>query len=203
MSAETGLRVVLCWHMHQPQYCDLVSGTYQLPWTYLHTIKDYVDMAAHLEEIPEARAVVNFAPILLDQIDDYARQTREYLCCAGAIRDPLLSALANPVLPEWPEHREALIEACLRANEHRLIDRFPPYRRLADMAAWLKEHCAAQMYLSNQFLADLLVWYHLAWIGETGRRSGKHRRARPRPALALLWPGIILDEVPCLGEPTR
>ncbi|MDE2088529.1 MAG: glycoside hydrolase, partial [Gammaproteobacteria bacterium] len=74
MSDKPRLKVVLCWHMHQPQYRDPVSGLYHLPWTYLHAIKDYVDMAAHLEAVPEARAVVNFAPILIEQIADYAAQ---------------------------------------------------------------------------------------------------------------------------------
>ncbi|HHB92442.1 MAG TPA: hypothetical protein ENK59_04420, partial [Thioploca sp.] len=37
------LKVVLCWHMHQPAYFDSYSNQYKLPWTYLHGIKDYVD----------------------------------------------------------------------------------------------------------------------------------------------------------------
>ena len=56
MSVDQPLKVVLCWHMHQPQYFDLESGQYQLPWTYLHAIKDYVDMAAVIETTPGARA---------------------------------------------------------------------------------------------------------------------------------------------------
>ena len=32
------LKVVLCWHMHLPQYQDLISGEYLLPWTYLHAV---------------------------------------------------------------------------------------------------------------------------------------------------------------------
>lgn len=55
------LKVVLLWHMHQPAYYDAATKVYQLPWTYLHAIKDYVDMAAHLEAIPQACAVINFA----------------------------------------------------------------------------------------------------------------------------------------------
>ena len=43
------LPVVVLWHMHQPQYRDALTGEYGLPWTYLHAIKDYIDMAAHLE----------------------------------------------------------------------------------------------------------------------------------------------------------
>ncbi|MFW5910771.1 MAG: glycoside hydrolase, partial [Thiohalospira sp.] len=65
---EAPVKVVLCWHMHQPSYLDPCSGEYRLPWTYLHATKDYVDMAAHLEAIPAARAVVNFSPTLIEQI---------------------------------------------------------------------------------------------------------------------------------------
>ena len=67
MSADKPMSVVLCWHMHQPEYRDRRSGVIHQPWTYLHAIKDYVDMAAHIEARPGARAVVNFAPILLEQ----------------------------------------------------------------------------------------------------------------------------------------
>lgn len=65
--AKKPLKVVLYWHMHQPEYRDLRTGVYRLPWTYLHAIKDYVDMVAHLEANPEAHAVINFAPTLLDR----------------------------------------------------------------------------------------------------------------------------------------
>ena len=63
MSAAPRLPVILLWHMHQPQYCDALTGQYELPWTYLHAVKDYTDMAAHLEGSSAARAVVNFTPI--------------------------------------------------------------------------------------------------------------------------------------------
>jgi len=171
MHADDHLRVVLCWHMHQPQYRDPASGSYRLPWTYLHAIKDYVDMAAIIEATPGARAVVNFAPILLEQIDEYARQVREFLDGSGTLHDPVLEALDAPALPVRTEEREALIRACLCANEQRLINRFPEYRALADMAHWLGEHPDALVYLDEQFLVDLLVWYHLAWLGETVRRN--------------------------------
>jgi len=165
------LRVVLCWHMHQPQYCDLISGEYKLPWTYLHAIKDYVDMAAHLEAVPGARVVVNFAPVLLEQLHDYTTQINGYLHEHKAIRDPLLAALVAPVLPSHPERRLELINACMRANRQRVIDRFPAFRCLVDMAGPFLGHCDYMTYVSEQFLADMLFWYHLGWIGETVRRS--------------------------------
>lgn len=171
MSVDTRIQVVLCWHMHQPEYRDLVSGDYQLPWTYLHAIKDYVDMVAHLEQTPAARAVVNFAPVMLDQIRDYANQISAYLKDASALRDPLLAALDTPALPVRDQERIALIKTCLRANRARMIDAYAPFRRLSHMAAWLDDEPEAVHYLSEQYLADILVWYHLAWIGETVRRQ--------------------------------
>jgi len=167
------LKVVLCWHMHQPQYRDIISNNYCLPWTYLHSIKDYVDMAAHLEAVPQARAVVNFTPILLDQITDYAKQVNAHLKNGAAIRDPLLAALAEVVLPENAEQRYALMKSCLRANETRLIERFSDYHQLAELAKLFDGNASMMNYIRDQYLVDLMVWYHLAWLGETVRRQDR------------------------------
>jgi alpha-amylase/alpha-mannosidase (GH57 family) len=169
MSAKAPLKVVLCWHMHQPYYRDAESGRYQLPWTYLHGIKDYVDMAALLEANPQARAVVNFTPTLLEQISDYVEQIEAHLAQQTPLRDPLLAALAGESLPQERKAREGLIRAALRANETHLIKRFPAYRQLAELAERVLKHPVNVPYLSDQYLADLLVWYHLAWLGETVR----------------------------------
>ncbi len=168
-SVDTKLNVVLYWHMHQPEYRDLRNGEYHLPWTYLHTIKDYVDMAAHLEENPQARAVVNFAPVLLEQIDDYSQQLDGYLNHGRALRDRLLSALADPVMDLDEASRIHIIRACLKANQQRLIERFDVFRTLAEMAQTALDERDKLCYYSEQFFADLLVWYHLAWTAETVR----------------------------------
>ena len=70
------VNVVLCWHMHQPQYQDQFTRNVHLPWTYLHAIKDYADMAAVVEQVPQSKVVVNFTPVLLDQIDELSRRVR-------------------------------------------------------------------------------------------------------------------------------
>ena len=157
--------------MHQPNYFDPVTGEYQLPWTYLHAIKDYVDMAAHLEAVPEAKAVVNFAPILLEQIDDYASRVSAFLKHGEPLNDHLLAALASPALPKDIEGRMSLIKACLRVNEETIIQRFPEYQRLADMAKRLADRPDEWMYVNSQYIADIITWYHLGWLGETVRRS--------------------------------
>ncbi len=84
------LDLVFLWHMHQPDYRDYSTGDFVLPWVYLHAIKDYTDMAYHLEQHPQVKAVVNFVPILLDQLEDY-----EHQFATGQIRDPLLRLLAR------------------------------------------------------------------------------------------------------------
>ena len=172
-SNQTPLNVVIYWHMHQPEYRDLRNGEYHLPWTYLHTIKDYVDMVAHLENCEQARAVVNFAPVLLEQIDDYAKQLDGYLNHGQALRDPLLFALAEPVMSLENENRIHIIKNCLRANKERLIDRFAVFKTMTEMAEVGLENPAILSYYSEQFYSDLLVWYHLAWIGETVRLTDK------------------------------
>jgi alpha-amylase/alpha-mannosidase (GH57 family) len=171
MSADKPLKLVICWHMHQPSYRDAQSGRYQLPWTYLHGIKDYVDMVALLEEVPAARAVVNFTPTLLEQISDYVTQIDNALTQQGELGDPLLAALVAEPFPAQDELREELLRAALRANEKRVINRFPTYRQLVELAQKVLRHPAMMAYLSDQYLADLLVWYHLAWLGETVRRN--------------------------------
>ncbi len=169
-TTDDRLRVVLCWHMHQPQYRDLVTGESLRPWAYLHGIKDYVDMAVHLETVAGARAVVNFSPVLLEQLDDYCAQIAAHLRTGSPLRDPVLALLTPAGIPsdrtQWP----ALLRACLRANDEHGIGRFAPYRALATLAGQLLESGALDE-AGPQLLADLATWYHLAWFGETVHRD--------------------------------
>ncbi|HTQ36017.1 MAG TPA: glycoside hydrolase family 57 protein [Steroidobacteraceae bacterium] len=168
--SDQPLPVVLFWHMHQPPYRDALSGRYVLPWTWLHAIKDYTDMAAHLEQVPGAKAVVNFTPVLIEQIEDLAAAVHATLGTGAALPDALLATLSDAPLPADPEQRLQLLGACLRADRDNLIRRHPPFAGLADIAATLND--ARRIgYASDQFLHDLSVWYHLAWLGESVRRT--------------------------------
>ncbi len=167
MTDKSKLKLVMCWHMHQPEYRDLQTGEFKLPWTYLHVIKDYVDMIAHLESVPEAKAVVNFAPVLLEQIEDYNNQVANYLEHGRLLKDPLLAALISQYSPAHLEERWRLIKDCLRANRERQINRYPAFKKLVEMVEWVEQNYDTLRYINDQFLNDILVWYHLAWIGET------------------------------------
>lgn len=165
------VNLVLCWHMHQPDYRDHIRDEFRLPWVYLHAIKDYIDMAAHLENTPDARAVVNFSPVLLEQLIVYENQIGGFLDNSSPIRDPLLAALASSVLPTEEDTRIALVKACLRINRERQVVRFPHFTRLVNLADLIIADTDSSKYMSNQFLADLVTWYHIAWLGECIRRN--------------------------------
>src|SRR5580704_19035784 len=156
--------------MHQPQYRDALTGEYVLPWTYLHAIKDYVDMAAHLEAQPGARAVVNFTPVLIEQLLELAQRIGEHLAAGTSLPDPVLALLGPDEVPENPIERLDLLRACLRAHRKNMIERFPPYLELAKLAETFAT-TERIGYASDQFMHDLAVWYHLAWLGETVRRT--------------------------------
>jgi alpha-amylase/alpha-mannosidase (GH57 family) len=164
------LHLILCWHMHQPDYRNRLTGEFELPWTYLHAIKDYTDMAWHLEQHPGMRAVVNFVPSLLDQLEDYCGQFR-----AGQMRDPLLAMLPMEDLHSLSnESRRLILDRCFNSNHNNMIAPFPAYKRLHDMYVLLHEVGDLQLgYLSVQYLGDLLTWYHLAWMGESVRRTNE------------------------------
>jgi alpha-amylase/alpha-mannosidase (GH57 family) len=150
--------------MHQPQYRSPLTGRYHQPWAYLHAIKDYCDMAWHLEQVPGGRAVVNLTPILVEQLNDYCAQFE-----AGEHRDPILRALATMDFGTAQERRE-LVESLFRSNQERMIDRFAPYAKLQATYQTVTSG-GSKPEFADQYIADLLVWYHLAWFGESVRQS--------------------------------
>jgi alpha-amylase/alpha-mannosidase (GH57 family) len=198
--------LVFLWHMHQPDYRDHSSPgapEFVLPWVYLHAIKDYTDMAAHLERYPQVRAVVNFVPVLAEQIEDYVEQFS-----SGIFRDPLLRLLATPegVKLSGTEKRK-ILDACFLANHATMLDPFPDYQRLHALFNGLgnpADNEPALEYLSDSYYFDLITWYHLAWSGESERRSqqllqdliarGQGYTFADRIAL-LKWMGITLDHL--------
>ena len=202
--APAKLLINIYWHMHQPDYRDLITGEYILPWTYLHTIKDYSDMAYHLEANVKARVTFNFVPILLDQIEDYVQQFS-----TGKIKDPLLRLLGADSLDHLSlEQCELIIESCFKSHHEKMLSPYIAYQRLYHMyqvASQGAEDLNLQ-YFSGQYKADLLVWYHLAWMGESIKRNnklvqslvakGSYFNLEDRQALFTLVGEIITDLIP-------
>lgn len=165
-SPSKKLYLCLYWHMHQPDYRDYLSGEFVLPWTYLHAIKDYTDMVYHIEQNPKAKVSFNYVPVLLDQLEEYARQSRD-----GQVSDPLLRLLkAQDLNAITDQQRQLILDSCFRSNHEKMVQPFPHYQQLHEIYGKLKE-AESINYVSGHYLADLLVWYHLAWMGESLRRD--------------------------------
>jgi len=158
------------WHMHQPDYRHPDSGEFLLPWVLLHAIKDYTDMAAHLEGHPGIRCTVNFVPVLLDQIEDYTAQF-----AGSRWRDPLLRIAAAPDACALPvADREWLLDMAFRCHAPTMLEPFAPYRRLREMLSHVRSADGQSLsYLSAAYYADLATWCLLAWSGESLRRTGR------------------------------
>jgi len=197
------LSVIFYWHMHQPFYRDAVSQQYILPWVYLHSMKDYTDMASILKDCPESKAVFNFVPSLSIQIDHYAQAIDAWLHHNEAIPDPLLQLLAKES-PFTHEERTFLMTSCFRLNHERNMLGYAGYNRLWQLKEQVEKYQASD-YLDNRFFCDLVCWYHLGWMAQTLRddhplvsrliQTGHDFSIRDRHALIALM-GELLHDIP-------
>ena len=149
---------------------DYVTNEFVLPWVYLHAIKDYTDMAYHLEMHPQTKAVVNFVPVLLDQLRGFQRTVSD-----REMRCPLLRLLAMPDLDQITmQDRLYVFDSCFLSNHSTMLNPYPAYKRLHELYEVFSKHGECELaYFSGQYLGDLLVWYHLAWMGESVRRNNE------------------------------
>ncbi len=148
------MKLLFLWHLHQPMYKDYASGRYWLPWVYLHTTKDYFEMARIVAAFPRLRVTFNLVPSLLESINDYAE---------GQARDAFLELYLKP--PESMERgeKEFLLENFFHLNPHRIHS----HERYRDL--YIKK--MERRSWSEGDLRDLQVLFHLAWLGESVRRQ--------------------------------
>jgi alpha-amylase/alpha-mannosidase (GH57 family) len=200
-TASPRLNLVLCWHMHQPWYRESQEGDYRLPWVYLHALKDYVDMAAHLEAHPRMRCVVNFTPVLLEQLDDYGEQFKRHLETGERFADPLLNLLSGiDPIPADAEARAEIVRACRRAHAPLMIDVHPQFRSLFGMVMSLDGKAVDEnrlAYMNEQYFLDLLSWYHLAWLGHSLKRLPHVKSLLEREGVFDADARLALLEVMC------
>lgn len=216
------VNIVLCWHMHQPYYREGKDGDFHLPWVYLHGIKDYTDMAAHLKNHPTMEAVVNFSPVLLEQLDDYVQELDAFLDPAvkkdHLLSDPLLATLAGErPIPQEAAARYRLYEDCKRCYAPRMIEPYPVFNHLMQCLDGLVDDSNAKnpedhfllSYLDDQYFIDILVWYHLAWLGHSLRdapiaqklmQKGQHFTREDRRALTSLIHKALAAIIPSYKE---
>ncbi|MGB9691280.1 MAG: alpha-amylase/alpha-mannosidase [Candidatus Sumerlaeaceae bacterium] len=158
MSSEKPLYIAFLWHMHQPYYKDLITGTYFMPWVRMHAAKDYVDMVLLLDEFPDIRMTVNLVPSLLEQVLDYAEHGATDIIWDLSVPDP--SDLSET-------EKCVILERFFHAQYENMIRPYPRYRELYELRGWARSQeelrSVVQLY-NNQAIRDLQVWYNLVWI---------------------------------------
>jgi alpha-amylase/alpha-mannosidase (GH57 family) len=148
--------VAFLWHMHQPYYKDPKNKQYQLPWVRLHSLKDYFDMAAILDDYPSIHQTFNLVPSLIEQIQDYA---------FNQAYDEHLLLTQKPAGNLTRAEKEKVISTFFRCHHKTMIYPHPRFYQLLEKRGEgsrdLKS--AVQDYEVQDFL-DLQVWSNLAWV---------------------------------------
>ena len=154
------LQLALVWHMHQPDYVDPGSGERFMPWTRLHALKDYADMAEHLARHPGLRATFNVVPALLTELSAYRDGT--------AKPDPFLALSRRRVDTLRADDRAYVVGRFFALNRATMAKGLPRLNELAALRGDYPIDGVPSQVLArfdDQAILDLTVLFHLAWSG--------------------------------------
>ena len=153
------LRLAFLWHMHQPDYRD-PSGVMQMPWVFLHAIRNYYDMPWYLTHHTGIRATFNLTPSLMIQLRLYAEK--------GAAADRFLTLLQKDPGSLDEASRRFVLEICRSVRPETMAADHPRAAALF-----------AQGSYDDDGLVDLQTLFLLAWSGNYLRRHD--------PVVRRLW----------------
>ncbi len=157
------LNLIIFWHQHQPRYFkDRETGVYENPWVRLHSIKDYYDMVAILQDYSSIRFTVNLTPSLITQILDEVEMYEK-----GRPVDRCMELSLKPAGELTVEDKEYIINHFFLLNKDNLIDPYPRYSELCDKRVIKNGKVDPEATIENysvQDFRDLQVWYNLAWF---------------------------------------
>jgi alpha-amylase/alpha-mannosidase (GH57 family) len=131
--------------MHQPDYRNS-SGVMQMPWVFLHAIKDYYDMPWMMARHENVKATYNITPTLIEQLKLYYFQPQN--------NDKFLSLWYMHPSELQENDRNWLIKICKSISSKKMFENFS---RL--------EELYALDHFNNSELIDLEILYILAWCG--------------------------------------
>ena len=145
--ADQPIYLAIIWHQHQPVYFkDPETGIYAKPWVRVHATKDYVDMAAMLEQYPDIHVTFNLTPSLIRQLDDFQAGAKDLYWVTAEVPADQLSE----------EQQQFILERFFDTNR-KIIARFPRYQELLEMRDGGSE------YTTQDYL-DLQILFNLAWV---------------------------------------
>jgi alpha-amylase/alpha-mannosidase (GH57 family) len=165
MQRKHPLYIIFQWHMHQPFYHDPLTNEYRLPWSRLHTTKDYTDMVWHLERYPEIKSVVNFVPSLIEQIHDYQDFSK--------VKEKHFNLTKKKAAELTVAEKIFILKEFFSAHFERIISKSKRYsalleKRGSDSTEHIRERITK---FSTQDFRDIQVWFLLAWTGQDLRRD--------------------------------
>jgi alpha-amylase/alpha-mannosidase (GH57 family) len=153
------VRLAFLWHMHQPLYREPVTGEYLLPWVRLHATRAYFDMAWMLERHPAIRCTVNFTPVLLEQLEDYA---------TGRAHDRWQELTARPAADLTLDQRAAILRSFFMVGWEQNVQPLPRYWELLQKRGRdvrRVDVLRVARTFTDRELTDLQVLFNLAWCG--------------------------------------
>ncbi|RPI68159.1 MAG: hypothetical protein EHM43_05720 [Ignavibacteriae bacterium] len=147
----TPLRICFLWHFHQPDYRR--GDEFYLPWVYLHTVKDYVDLVKLFQEYP-VKHTINVVPSLLLQVDAYLHGRK----------DPVQQLCERDPDDFTDEDRLQLARWCLTVQTGTMVAPLPRFRELHD-------RLGDPSTLTPSEILDLQVSLLLSWTGPLHRHD--------------------------------
>jgi alpha-amylase/alpha-mannosidase (GH57 family) len=153
------VRLAFLWHMHQPLYREADTGEFLLPWVRLHATRAYYDMAWMLDRHPGIRCTVNFTPVLMEQLEAYAR---------GEARDHFLEISRKRSEDLLPEERQSILRSFFMVDWENAVKPLPRYWELLQRRGRDVRHLdlarVAETFTAGD-ITDLQVLFNLAWFG--------------------------------------
>ena len=131
--------------MHQPDYRDS-QGVMQMPWVFLHAIKDYYDMPWMMARHENMKATFNITSPIIEQLPLYYHTPEQ--------SDKFLNIWLNNPSHLEENDRNWLIKICKSTQFDTMVKPLPRYEEL-----YTREH------FNNAELIDLEVVFMLAWCG--------------------------------------
>ncbi len=144
------LSIAIYWHMHQPVY--KLEGTYLMPWSRLHAVKDYLDMVLFLERFPKLKLNVDIVPALVDAIIEYT----------NGVNDIHSELTCSDVEKMTDEEKSFILNNFFSSKYETMIFRSENYKNLFQKR-FSNDDLGINDF-SNQELSDLMALFNLVWI---------------------------------------
>ncbi len=144
------LSLAIYWHMHQPVY--EIEGTYLMPWSRLHAVKDYLDMVLIMEKFPKLKLNLDVVPSLIDTLIDYSNGAND-----------IHSELSVTNISEMSTEEKSFVLLNFFSPKYEtMIFKSERYKELFHKRFTNEEF--KQEDFTEQDISDLMALFNLVWI---------------------------------------